>query len=97
MLKRVDTKWRPFIKLTEVDEKTGEPTGGIFYMNLLKVPHIIEYPTYTALIYEERVLVTVKETAKEIFKTFNKLFEEEQDKKAAEAKEYYASIKSGEN
>lgn len=92
MLKTIKTTWRPLIELTELkyDEKTDtvEETGGKFHMNVLNVPHIISYDKFTALVYDHFTIL-VKESAKDIYKTVDKMVEDEQERKAKQAHEYF--------
>lgn len=91
MIKEIKTTWRPLIELTELkyDEQsaTVSETGGKFHMNVLNVPHIISYDKFTALVYDHFTIL-VKESAKDIYKTIDKMVEAEQDRKAKQAEEY---------
>lgn len=95
-LKVVKTSWRPLIELhaTKHIKDTDDyvDTDNIFYLNVLKVPHIISNGEGkgTTLVYEDFV-VSVKESPEEIFKTVDKMVKDEADRKAAMAKEYQAA------
>lgn len=97
MLKQIKTTWRPLIELTEVQiipaSKEGASdqlveTGNKYHMNVLDVPHIISNPNFTALIYDHHTIL-VKESAKDIYKTIDKMVKDEQDRKAQQAHEYF--------
>lgn len=101
MLKIVNTKWRPFIELTEVAFRPVAPespvpnelveTGMKYHLNVLHVPDgIVTGEHYTALIYDN-FQILVKESAEEIYATVDKMVEEEADRKAAQAAEYMAA------
>lgn len=96
MIKQIKTTWRPLIELTEValkpvkedgTEQTIVETGGKYHMNVLDIPHIISYPSFTALVYDHHSIL-VKESAKDIYKIIDKMVAEEQDRKAKQAEEY---------
>lgn len=95
-LKVVKTTWRPLIELHATkpikDTDDYEDTDKIFYLNALKVPHIISNGEGkgTTLIYED-FAVPVKESPEEIFKTVDKMVKDEADRKAAVAAMYQAA------
>lgn len=95
-LKVVKTTWRPLIELhaTQPIKDTDDyaETDKIFYLNALKVPHVLNNGEGkgTTLVYEDFV-VSVKESPEEIFKTIDKMVQDEADRKAAVAAEYQAA------
>lgn len=82
MIKITENKWRPFIELT-----LDDPDPCTLYLDVTKRPIIIQQPNCTSISFDE-VTYLVKESAKDIIAAVDKLIEDEQDKKAEEARQY---------
>lgn len=83
MIKVVDTKWHPYIAMDLCD-------GGKLYYDIMQRSVIVQNDGYTAITIDNTEYYA-KDTAEDIFKAIDKLIEDEQDKKAQQAKEYMAA------
>lgn len=88
MINITKTRWRPFIELHQVD------TDCLVYFDVTKHPTVIQYDDGTELYFNMNDSIIVKESAVEIIEAVDRLIEEEQDRKAEQAKEYFAATQA---
>lgn len=88
MINITDNRWRPFIELHQVD------TGCLVYFDVTKRPTIIQYDDGTELYFNMNESIIVQEPATEIIAAVDRLIEAEQDRKAEQAKEYFAATQA---
>lgn len=88
MINITNNRWRPFIELHQAD------TGCTVYFDVTKRPTIIQYDDGTELFFNMNESIIVQEPATEIIEAVDRLIEAEQDRKAEQAKEYFAATQA---
>ena len=88
MINITKNHWRPFIELHQAD------TGCTVYFDVTKRPTIIQYDDGTELFFNMNESIIVQEPATEIIAAVDRLIEAEQDRKAEQAKEYFAATQA---
>ena len=88
MINITNNRWRPFIELHQAD------TGCTVYFDVTKRPTIIQYEDGTELFFNMNESIIVQEPATEIIEAVDRLIEAEQDRKAEQAKEYFAATQA---
>ena len=90
MIKITKNNWRPFIELTTIAEDGEE---GTFYFDVTKRPILVQTKDCT-IFHVDECDMNIKESVKDIIKAVDRLIEAEQDRKAEQAKEYFAATQA---
>ena len=96
MIEIVNNNWRALIKLTSINpfQEGDDKVDGVFFLDVTRRPLITELKDGTTCLRFQEGMIVVKETAQEIFDACNRLIEEEQLRKAEEARAYYEATQA---